>query len=183
MRALEPLELLLDLLPRLLRDRLLLDLLLVVLDLLGELLALAELRLDRLELLAEEVLALALVHLALRGGGDLLLHRQHVDLAREELVDLAEPLDRVEGLEDRLRLLELEVEVRRGEVGEARRVVEVRGDDHHLGRDVLAEADRLVEVLLDRADERLDLERTLAWIGGSSIRVIFALKNGAVWMK
>ena len=59
MRALEALDLLLDLLPRLRRDLLLFDLLAVVLDLLGELFAFAELRLDRLELLAQEVLALA----------------------------------------------------------------------------------------------------------------------------
>ena len=74
---------------RLRRDLLLVDLLAVVLDLLGELFAFAELRLDRLELLAQEVLALRLVHLALRGGGDLLLHGQQVDLARQELVDAA----------------------------------------------------------------------------------------------
>ena len=41
-----------------------------------------------------------------------------------------------------LRFFELEVEVRRREIGEPRRIVEIRGDDHDLGADVLAEPDR-----------------------------------------
>ena len=49
-------------------------------DLLAELVALAELRLDRLQLLAQEELALAPVHLALGLRGDLLLHREHLEL-------------------------------------------------------------------------------------------------------
>ena len=50
-------------------------------DLLGEVVALAELLLDRLELLAQEVLALRLVHLVARVGGDLLLHGEQLHLA------------------------------------------------------------------------------------------------------
>ena len=106
MRPFQPLDLLFDLLLRFGRDHLLFDFLAVVLDFLGQLLAFAELRLDRLELLAQEVLALALVHLALRGRGDFLLHREEVDLAREQLVDFLEPLDGIDGLEDLLRFLE-----------------------------------------------------------------------------
>ena len=87
MRALQALDLLLDLFLRLGRDLLLFDLLPVVLDVLGDVFAFAELRLDRFQLLAQEVLALRLVHLALRRGGDLLLHGEQVDLAREQLVD------------------------------------------------------------------------------------------------
>ena len=52
----------------------------VLRELLGHLLALAELLLDRPQLLAQVVLALRLVHLAARLRGDLLLHRQDRDL-------------------------------------------------------------------------------------------------------
>ena len=76
MRSLQPLDLLLDLLARFGPDHLLFDFLSVVLDLFGDLLPFAQLGLNRFELLAQEVLALALVHLALSGGGDLLLHRE-----------------------------------------------------------------------------------------------------------
>ena len=126
MAALEPLDLLLDLGRRLLRDLLVGDDLAVGVELLGDLLALAELLLDRAQLLAQVVLALRLVHLAARLGGDLLLHRQDGDLLGEAVVDEAQPLDRVGRLQDLLRVLELQVQVRRGEIGQARRVVEVR---------------------------------------------------------
>ena len=89
------------------------DELAVLRELLGDLLALAELLLDRAELLAQVVLALRLVHLAARLRRDLLLHRQDGDLLGEALVDEPQPLDRVGRLEDLLRLLELEVQVRR----------------------------------------------------------------------
>ncbi len=75
----------------------------VVGDLLGQLLALAELLLDGLELLAQEVLALAAVDLAPGLRGDLLLHGEHLDLARQKLAHLAQPLDRIDGFEDGLR--------------------------------------------------------------------------------
>ncbi len=159
--ALQPFDLLLDLLPCLRGDGLLFDLLAVVLHLFGELLALAELGLNGFQLLAEKVLALRFVHLALRGGGDLLLHGEKVDLTVQELVDFLQPLDRIDGLEDLLGLFELEIEVRRGQVREAGRIVEVRGDDHDLGRDVLAEGHGPIEVLFHRTDQSLDLERTV----------------------
>ena len=123
---------------RLGRERLALELLPVLLDLLGDVVGDAELLLDRLELLPEEVLALALVDLAPRHPRDLLLDGQDADLAPEDLEDRLQPVDARERLEDLLRLVELQVEVRGGEVGEAGRVVEARGDEHHLGRDRLA---------------------------------------------
>ena len=128
-------------------------------DVLGHLLALAELLLDRAQLLAQVVLALRLVHLAARLRGDLLLHRQDGDLLAQAVVDQAQPLDRVGGFEDLLGVLELQVEVRGRKIGEARRIVEVGRDDHDLGRDVLAERDGLLQVLLDAAQERFLLGR------------------------
>ena len=133
MRALEPLDLLLDLVARFLWNRFLLDLLAVVLHLFRDLFSLTELRLDRLELLTEKVLALVLVHLSLRGGGDLLLHGQKIDLANEQIVDPSEALDRIDGFQNLLRFLELEVEVGCGQVGQTRRIIEIRRDHHDLG--------------------------------------------------
>jgi len=117
MRTLESLDLLLDFLARLGRNHLLFDLLAVVLDLFGQLLPFAELGLDGLQLLAEEVLALALVHLALRGRGDFLLHRQEVDLARQQLVDSLEPFDGIDRFQNLLRFFELEIEIRCRQIG------------------------------------------------------------------
>ncbi len=68
MAALEALDLLLDLGGGLLRDLLVGDDLAVGVELLGDLLALAELLLDRAELLPQVVLALGLVHLARAPG-------------------------------------------------------------------------------------------------------------------
>ena len=101
MDALEALDLLLDLVGRVAGIFLSAMTFAVGVDLLGDLLALAELVLDRLHLLAQEVLALRLVDLVARLRGDLLLHRQHGDLLGEAVVDQLQALDRVGRLEDR----------------------------------------------------------------------------------
>jgi hypothetical protein len=89
--------------------------------------------LNRFQLLAQKVLALRLVHLALRRRRDLLLHGQQVDLSREHLVHALQTFHGIDGLENRLRFLELEIEIRRREIGQPRRIVQIRRDDHHLG--------------------------------------------------
>ena len=88
-------------------------------DLLGELVEiaaavveLAELFLDRLELLAQHVLALVAAHLLLHLGVDPLADLEHLELAREELQHLAGAGLEVERLEDVLLLADLELEVR-----------------------------------------------------------------------
>ena len=162
MRSLQSLDLLFDLFPRFRRNHLLFDFLAIRLDVFGEVFPFAELRLNRFQLLSQEVLALRLVHLALRGRRDFLLHRQKVDLAREHLVDFLQTLDGIDRFENALRFFELEIEVRCGEVGEARGIVEVRGDDHHFGRNVLAEGDGAIEVLFDGADERFHFQAAIA---------------------
>ncbi len=161
---LEPADLPLDLLESLLGEVPLARPLAVAGDLGRQLFALAELVLDRLELLAEEELALALVHLAARLHRDLLLHGQQLDLAQQQLADSFQPRERRRGLEDPLRLGYLEVQVAGRQVGQPAGIVEVGGDDHHLGRDALAQVHRVVEVLLDAAHQGLDLE--LGPLGG-----------------
>ena len=90
--ALEPPELLLGLLCGLFRQLGLLDLLAELAHVLGAVVGLAELALDRLELLPQEVLALGLVDLAAHVGLDLLLHGQELDLLAERLIDALDPL-------------------------------------------------------------------------------------------
>ncbi len=65
---------------------------------------LAELLLDRLQLLAQHVLALPLVELALRLLADLARQLQHLDAVRQELDDAVEPVANLERLEDGLLL-------------------------------------------------------------------------------
>ena len=66
---------------------------------------LAELALDGLQLLAQDVLALALVELGLDLGLDAALELEDLDLAGQERGDELEALDDVEGLEQLLALL------------------------------------------------------------------------------
>ena len=129
---------------------------LVDLGLLG--VALAELGLDRLELLAEEVLALALLHLGLDLRLDLRAELEHLELAGEDPGDHAEPLLDVDRLEDLLPLLDGDRPHRRGdEVGERARVVDVRGGELQLLGQIRRETDDARELALHVADERFDL--------------------------
>ena len=99
MRALEPAHLALELLVGLLRQVALGGLGAVAGDLVGEVVALAQLGVDRAQLLAQEVLALRAVHLLARLGRELLLHLEQVDLALEQLRDAPQPHQSVGGLE------------------------------------------------------------------------------------
>ena len=161
MHALQLLELALHLL----QDRLghlgLVRLLLEGGDLLRQLVALAQLALDGLELLAQEELALRAVHLPLGLRRDLLLHGQDFQLLGHQLVHAAEPLHGVDGLQDLLRPFHLEVEVAGREVGQAARLLHVGGDDDDLGRDGLAEVGGLLERGLDVAHQGLELQALL----------------------
>ena len=161
MAPLETFDLLLDLRGGFRGDLLRGDDLSVVLELLGELLAFAELLLDRAELLPQVVLALRSIHLSAGLGRDFLLHRKNRDLAGEVFVDEPQPLNGVGALEDALGVLELQLEVRRREVRQTGRVGEVRRDHHDLGGDRFAERDRLFQVLLDAPHECLLLRGKL----------------------
>ena len=122
-RRLEPLEpgqlavgLLADLLGELDRRQLLAQLVDLGLDLVG----LAELLLDRLELLAQEVLALALVELGLDLGLDLRAERHHLELAGQDLRQAPQPLGHVDLLEQLLLLLGREPQRAGDQVGRGR---------------------------------------------------------------
>ena len=91
---------------------------------LGELVALAflaliaELALDRLQLLVEIIFALGLLHLALDAAADLLLDLQHAQLALHEGEGHLEPADRIELGEQGLLVGDLDVDVGGDRVGE-----------------------------------------------------------------
>ena len=158
---LQLLQLGLGLLARVLGHVRALDALLHLLEV-GALLALAELLLDRLHLLVQVVLALALLHLPLDAAADALLDLQDVDLGLELRQQVLEALLDLEHLEHLLLLLELERQVRRHRVGEAAGFVDAgeRGED--LRRDLLVQLDVLVERGEQRAAHRLDFGRRRA---------------------
>jgi hypothetical protein len=155
---LELLQLVVGLLARFLGHARGLDLLFQFLEV-GTFFAVAEFLLDRLDLLVEVVLALALLHLALDAATDALFHLQDVDFVLEQLQQLFQALGDVEQVEDGLLGFELERQVRRDRVGQATRIVDARDGRQDLGRDLLVQLDVLVELLRDGAAQRLDFRR------------------------
>ena len=119
---------------------------------------LAQLALDRLELLAQDVLALGLVHLGLDLGLDPALELEDLDLVREEVGDELEPLDDVDRLEQLLALLGGHVRAVGDHVGQQPGLADVARGDGGLRRDRRAAGDVLLDLGLDRAHQRLDLE-------------------------
>ena len=102
---LQPLELAVDLAADLLGQRDLLEALAQLAGLRGRLVELAELAPDRLELLAQDELALALVDLGLDLGLDLRPDRDDLELAREDLGQPPQAAGDVDLLEELLLLL------------------------------------------------------------------------------
>ena len=118
---------------------------------------LPELLLDRLQLLAEEELALALLDLARDLRLDLRAELRHLHLASEDLRDPVQALLDVRRLEQLLPLLGLEPERRRDQERQRGRVVDVGGGEPQLLGQVRRHPDDLGELLLHRAGQRLDL--------------------------
>ena len=113
---------------------------------------LAELRLDRAQLLAQIELALVLLDLDLGLALHVLHHARARDFALEPREDEAQPLADVEPLQHFVLVGDPEVHVRRREVGEPARVGHVHLEDRrHLVRDAI---DELGERLRGRHDAR-----------------------------
>ena len=119
--ALQALELLDGVLVHFLRHAGFVDRLVQLFELGRVVAALAQLLLDLAHLLAQHVLALALVELLLRLLADLLGDAQHADALGEVLEHLVEAALEVEGFEEVLLVLVLDVEQVRDHVGEERR--------------------------------------------------------------
>ena len=156
-QLLEPGELPFGGLLRLLRQAGLLDPLAELVDLGLLLVGLAELLLDRLELLAQEVLALALVDLGLDLGLDLRAELDHLELAGEDLGQAPQPLGHVHGLEQLLLLLGGDAKRPGDQMGEGGGVVEVGDGELELLGQVGNRLDDLGESALHVAGEGLEL--------------------------
>ena len=164
-QALEALQLALGLLHRVLGQVGGLDLLAQLGGLGLRLVDLAELVLDRLELLAQEELALALVDLGLDLRLDLRPDRDQLQLAREQLGQPAQALGHVALLEQLLALLGLDPQRAGDHVRQLRRVLEVRHRQLQLLGEIGDLLDDLGEGGLDVAVEGLELRRGLDLVG------------------
>ena len=128
-RALQPSQFLAHLALGLLGELERLDPLRELVQLLGPVVELAQLTLDRAQLLAQEVLALGLVEAALGGLADVAGHLQDGGQLGELGRDALQPLLQVEGLEHRLLLVGRHVDEGRHQVGQdagCRRVLDRR---------------------------------------------------------
>ena len=121
------------------------------LDFGGLLVFLAELVLDRFQLLAEEELALAFVDFRLHLGLDLGAELDDLELAGEDLREVAQPLGDVDFFQQLLLLRGLDPQGAADQVGERARVVDVGDRQLQLLRQVGDLLDDLREGALDVA--------------------------------
>ena len=134
----------------------------------GAFFAVAQFLLDRLDLLVQVVLALALFHLPLDAAADALFDLQDVDLVLQQFEQALQPLGHQEQVEHRLLGLQLQRQMRGDGVAQAARVVDAGDAGQDLGRDLLVQLDVGVELLGHRAAQRLDLGRG---VGGQRDRL------------
>ncbi len=121
-------------------------------------LLLAELFLDRLELLAQDVLALVLAHLLLDLGVDALAHLEDLELPREQPEHLADAVLRVDRLEELGLLVDGRVEVRGDEIGELPRLLDRVDERAGLARQLGHELDDLLRNVAQAHRQRLALD-------------------------
>ena len=100
----------------------------------------AELLLDRLQLLAQDELALAVLQLLLGALADLLRQAQHLDAVRQQLQHLLQPLLGGQHLQQHLLLGQLDVHQAGGDVGQLRRRARRLQRVRQLGRNAAAAA-------------------------------------------
>ena len=120
-------------------------------------LAFAELLLDRLQLLAQDELALALVHRLLGPLVDLARELEHFDPMREQLQHFVEPRLHVEGLQQGLLFGGLDVHEARDHVGQRTRRGEVLHGRDELLRRLRQQIENLRRPLLELQEARFDV--------------------------
>ena len=131
-------------------------------DLLGLVVAFAELLLDRLELLAQEVLALVLADLGLHLRLDLRAELEDLELLDQDAVERVHAGADVERLEHLLLDRRADRRQARGdEVGELARIGDVGGERLQVVGQQRRQRHHLLEVALDVALQRVDLEVVL----------------------
>ena len=87
---------------------------------------------DGLQLLAQEILLLILVHFALGFEVDLILHVQHFDFIIQIFVDVAKSFERILFFQDSLGFLDLQFQVGGNDIGQFARFLNVFGYDQDL---------------------------------------------------
>ena len=128
-------------------------------DLARLIVAFAELLLDRLELFAQEVVALVLADFRLHLALDLRAELEDFELLDQQAVQQVEPRADVERLQHFLLGVGADgAEARRDEVGEAARIGDVRGERLQIVGHQRRQRHDLLEVRLDVALQRVDLE-------------------------
>jgi hypothetical protein len=114
---------------------------------------------NRLQLLAEIVLALRVRHLLLSGRLDLVLHLEQRDLAAQDRGDHLELPREVVLLEDVLFLVRLHVEEAGQQIRQAKRIVDARHQPAQFLRQSARQRQPAVDQLLQPTHVRVDLER------------------------
>ena len=141
------------------------DLLGELLELVRRLVELAEFLLDRLHLLVEVVLALALLHLRLHAAADALFDLLHVDLAVDQADQQFQALADVERFQQALLVGQAHAQVRGDGVGQAARIVDAGERLQQLRRQLAVGLDVLLEQRHQRARDRLDFALVARVVG------------------
>ena len=128
------------------------------LDLLGQFRTFSKLLLDGLQLLAEVILPLTLVNLALGIQGDFLLHLQQLDFPRQQLIHALEAGEGLGDLQDFLKLLGFQFQVGGHEIRKTAGAFQIGGDDEHILGHGLAQGHGLFQGLLHGAHEGIRLQ-------------------------
>ena len=120
--------------------------------------AFAQLRLDRLQLLTEQVLPLLVGHLLFSARLDASLDLEDVDLARERFGHGVElELERV-GFEEALLVLRLDVEDAGEQVRDPQRIVQAGDERLDVRRETGRQRQRAIDQLLQPPDSRVDFD-------------------------
>jgi len=127
--------------------------------------ALAELVLDRLQLLPEVVLPLRVGHLLLRLRLDLALHFEQRDLAGQRLRHHLQLREQRVGLEQPLLLVGRHVEQAAKEIRQAERIFDGRDDAAQLLGEAAGEGQRAVDLLLQPSHVRVHFDGSIDLLG------------------
>ncbi len=146
-----------------------LDLFLDLLDV-GAVFALAELLLDRLDLLVQVVLALALFHLAFYAATDALLDLHDVQFCFQQAQQMFKALAHIEYLQHFLFLFQLQGQVCGDGIGQTAGIVDAGQRSQYLRRYLLVQLDVLIELVDQRTAHRLGLVSDL-FVDGNGLNL------------
>ena len=178
MHAFEPAELPFRFFGDFLRHLRLLDLSAILLDFFLQFVAFAKLLLDRLHLLPQIELALALVDFAARLRVDVVLDFENFDFLGQQFVNAAKPLDRIDQFENLLRLVDFQIEIGCDQIRQTSGIVEIRSDRHKIRRKVFPERDRSFRAPTSHFESALRVRRNPAVTCGSAFGCTFAVRYG-----